>query len=82
MATAILPPGQFEIDEFPRFGLERFALERFITVEDELGDLPRVGVAFEERGRIVPGWILRYLYRPVIPRTIRQLRRALEQPEG
>ena len=25
MARAILPPGQFEIDEFPAFGLERFA---------------------------------------------------------
>jgi DMSO/TMAO reductase YedYZ molybdopterin-dependent catalytic subunit len=224
MATTILPPGQFEIDQFPRFGLERFArrtptdplriklailgdVEWSITVEDELGDLPRVDqtsdlhcvttwtrrsltwsgvrfadfyerivvprarprvdatfvilrgqdgyapslplsdllapdvlladrlqgrplsiehgaplrlvapahygyknakhlcavefwrdrrayrsatywfmdhprarVAFEERGRIVPGWVLRYLYRPVIPRTIRQFRRALERP--
>lgn len=222
MATAILPPGQFEIDEFPPFGLERFArrlpmetarirlaiqgdVERPITVDDEFGDLhrvdqtsdihcvttwtrrgltwsgvrfadfyerivvprarprldatfvilrgqdgyapslplsdllapdvlladrlqgrplsiehgaplrlvapahygyknakhlcavefwrdrrayrsatywfmdhPRARVAFEERGRIVPGWILRYLYRPVIPRTIREFRRALD----
>jgi DMSO/TMAO reductase YedYZ molybdopterin-dependent catalytic subunit len=42
-------------------------------------DHPRARVSFEERARIVPGWILRYLYRRVIPHTIRELRRALEQ---
>jgi DMSO/TMAO reductase YedYZ molybdopterin-dependent catalytic subunit len=41
-------------------------------------DHPRARVAFEERGRVVPGWMLRYLYRPVIPRTIREFRRALD----
>lgn len=40
---------------------------------------PRGRVALEERGSGVPGWILRYLYRPLIGPTIRQFRRALEQ---
>jgi DMSO/TMAO reductase YedYZ molybdopterin-dependent catalytic subunit len=40
---------------------------------------PRARVAFEERGSGVPGWILRYLYRPLIGFTIRQFRRALER---
>lgn len=42
-------------------------------------DHPRARVAFEERGRSVPGWVLRYLYRPLVQPTIRQFRRALEQ---
>lgn len=54
-----LPPGQFELDEFPRFGLTQFAhrfpaetrrisvkiagdVDEPITVADELRDLPRV----------------------------------------
>lgn len=40
---------------------------------------PRARVAFEERGRGVPGWILRYLYRPLVGPGIRQFRRALDQ---
>ena len=28
---------------------------------------PRARVALEERGRWVPGWLLRYLYRPLFP---------------
>lgn len=42
-------------------------------------DHPRARVALEERGRGVPGWLLRYLYRPFVRPTIRQFRRALEQ---
>jgi len=54
-----LPPGQYELEEFPRFGLSQFAkrfpketrqiqvkvtgdVDNFITVSDELRDLPRV----------------------------------------
>lgn len=40
---------------------------------------PRARVALEERGRGVPGWLLRRLYRPLVRPTIRQFRRALEQ---
>lgn len=42
-------------------------------------DHPRARVAFEERGRGVPGWILRYLYRPLVGPTIRRFRGALDQ---
>ncbi len=42
-------------------------------------DHPRARVAYEERGRGVPGWVLRYLYRATIPSTARQFRRALER---
>lgn len=42
-------------------------------------DHPRARVAFEERGRGVPGWLLRYLYRPLVRPTIRQFQRALER---
>lgn len=41
-------------------------------------DHPRARVALEERGRGVPGVLLRYLYRPFIRSTIRQFRRALD----
>ena len=37
---------------------------------------PRARVATEERGRGVPGWILRYLYRPLVGPTISHFRRA------
>lgn len=33
---------------------------------------PRGRAAFEERGQFFPGWLLRYIYRPMIKRTIRQ----------
>lgn len=45
-------------------------------------DHPRARVALEERGRGVPGWLLRYLYRPLVRPTIRQFRRALDQHLG
>ena len=40
-------------------------------------DHPRARVAYEERGRGVPGWLFRYLYRPFVGSTIRQFRVAL-----
>ena len=45
-------------------------------------DHPRARVALEERGRGVPGWLLRYLYRPLVRTTIRQFQRALDQRLG
>ncbi len=34
---------------------------------------PRARVAFEERGRYLPGWFYRYLYRPLINSAVRQM---------
>ena len=41
-------------------------------------DYPRARVALEERGRGVPGWLLRYLYRTFVPGTIARFSRALD----
>jgi DMSO/TMAO reductase YedYZ molybdopterin-dependent catalytic subunit len=41
-------------------------------------DHPRARVAFEERGNRMPAWLLRTIYRLLIPSTIRRFRRALE----
>jgi len=40
---------------------------------------PRARVALEERGRGVPGWLLRYLYRPMVRPGIWLFQRAIEQ---
>lgn len=42
-------------------------------------DHPRARVAREERGRWVPGRILRYLYRPLIASTVRAYREAMHK---
>jgi DMSO/TMAO reductase YedYZ molybdopterin-dependent catalytic subunit len=42
-------------------------------------DHPRARVALEERGRGVPGWLLRYLYRPMVRPGIWLFRRALRR---
>lgn len=42
-------------------------------------DHPRARVAFEERGRWIPAIILRRLYRLLVPFSIRNFRRAMEQ---
>lgn len=39
-------------------------------------DHPRARVAFEERGRLFPGWLLRLLYRPLIAGTVARFARA------
>lgn len=39
-------------------------------------DHPRARVAFEERGRVAPGWLLRYLYRPFIAPTVSRFAQA------
>lgn len=41
-------------------------------------DHPRARVALEERGRGIPGWLLRYLYRPLVQPTIREFQAALK----
>lgn len=40
---------------------------------------PRARVALEERGQWVPGWLLRYLYRPLIRPTVSRFDRAIQQ---
>lgn len=40
---------------------------------------PRARVALEERGRWVPSWLLRILYRPLVKPTIREFERAMQQ---
>lgn len=40
---------------------------------------PRARVALEERGTGVPGWMLRYLYRPLVRPTIGLFRRGLDR---
>jgi DMSO/TMAO reductase YedYZ molybdopterin-dependent catalytic subunit len=56
-----------------------------IEVRSELGyrpllprllDHPRARVALEERGQFVPGWLLRYLFRPLIGPIIRNIKRV------
>ena len=40
---------------------------------------PRARVANEERGQWVPGWVLRYLYRPLVRPTALRFEHALQQ---
>lgn len=42
-------------------------------------DHPRARVALEERGRVFPGWFLRYLYRPLVGPTVRLFQKALQE---
>jgi len=42
-------------------------------------DHPRARVALEERGRWVPGWLLRYLYRPLVSVTAARFAKAMEK---
>ena len=39
---------------------------------------PRARVAHEERGRWIPGWVLRYLYRPLIHPTTSRFERSMQ----
>lgn len=45
-------------------------------------DHPRARVAAEERGLGVPGWLLRYAYRPLIKPTVRRFRKAMATVAG
>ena len=40
---------------------------------------PRARVVLEDRGQWVPGWLLRYLYRPLVQPTVRRFELAMEQ---
>lgn len=40
-------------------------------------DHPRARVKFEERGTVFPGWVLRWLYRPLVKSTTEKFERAL-----
>ena len=42
-------------------------------------DPQRARVALEERGRGAPGWLLRYLYRPLVPATVEQFAKAMAE---
>jgi DMSO/TMAO reductase YedYZ molybdopterin-dependent catalytic subunit len=42
-------------------------------------DHPRARVALEERGRGAPGWLLRYLYRPLVAMTIARYAKAMAE---
>ena len=45
-------------------------------------DHPRARVALEERGRGAPGWLLRYLYRPLISATVARFAKAMTEHES
>ena len=45
-------------------------------------DHPRARVALEERGRVVPGLLLRHLYRPLIRRTAKKFAEASRHREA
>jgi DMSO/TMAO reductase YedYZ molybdopterin-dependent catalytic subunit len=45
-------------------------------------DHPRARAAFEERGQFLPGWLLRYLFRPFIGPIIRKLKLAAAAGDG
>ncbi|HEY5810967.1 MAG TPA: molybdopterin-dependent oxidoreductase [Povalibacter sp.] len=42
-------------------------------------DHPRARVALEERGQFLPGWLLRWIFRPFIQPLIRKVKAAAEQ---
>lgn len=54
---------------------------RFPRPYPKLMDHPRARVAHEERGRFVPAWLLRGIYRLLIPSTVRSFERALRDHE-
>jgi DMSO/TMAO reductase YedYZ molybdopterin-dependent catalytic subunit len=43
-------------------------------------DHPRARTAYEERGPLAPGWLLRHVYRPFIARTVRRFRLGQPHP--
>jgi len=45
-------------------------------------DHPRARVAREERGRWLPGWLLRLAYRPLIRRTAELFQKAMDQRDN
>ena len=45
-------------------------------------DHPRARVAHEERGQLLPGWLLRYLFRPLIRPMIRKMQAVTEAKQS
>ena len=45
-------------------------------------DHPRARVSHEERGQFFPGWLLRYLYRPLIKSTVNKFRDAQKRHDS
>jgi DMSO/TMAO reductase YedYZ molybdopterin-dependent catalytic subunit len=45
-------------------------------------DHPRARVLKEERARWIPGWILRYVYRPLISGAVKDFRKAMAEYEN
>ena len=60
-----------------RIELRRDA-EGYRPLLPRLLDHPRARVALEERGQLLPGWLLRYAFRPFIRPIIRDLKRITE----
>ena len=52
---------------------------RFRPAAFRFMDHPRARVALEERGRGLPGWLLRRLYRPLVAPTAAHFARALKE---
>lgn len=52
---------------------------RYRSAAFRFADHPRARVALEERGRGVPGWLLRYVYRPMVGPGIWLFRNALDR---
>jgi DMSO/TMAO reductase YedYZ molybdopterin-dependent catalytic subunit len=44
-------------------------------------DHPRARVVLEERGQFLPGWLSRYLFRPLIEPIIRKIEQAARHPQ-
>jgi len=53
--------------------------EEYRPVLPRLLDHPRARVVLEERGQILPGWVSRYLFRPLIRPIIRRLEKVTAQ---
>lgn len=53
--------------------------QRYRSGAFQFMDHPRARVEHEERGTIFPGWMLRYLYRPLINPTRRKFKKTLAE---
>jgi hypothetical protein len=74
-----LPPGQSECDATWSLRSLVWSGVRFADFDRQLVMAhDRARVALEERGRGLPGWLLRRLYQPLTEPTARQFARALE----
>jgi hypothetical protein len=69
----------FDMQSSPLPGVTDQISDRFPWPYPSFMDHPRARVAFEERGNGMPSWLLRPIYRLLIPSTIRRFRRALER---